>query len=135
MLTKTVFSSLSYPRLFSLGYALLISLSGYVHAENSDTLNPQEAVHIRTLAASCAACHGTQGNSHSITPVLAGLDVSYFSTQMIAFKKGVRASTVMHHHAQGLTTTEINQLAYYFSQQERISKSGPKPQKLRAAHE
>lgn len=91
--------------------------------------------HTRTLAASCAACHGTQGNSMGISPVLAGLDATYFAAQMLAFKNGVRTSTVMHHHAKGLTTEEINHLAVYFSQQARLTSSAPKPQLLKANHE
>lgn len=102
----------------------LLALANLAYAE--------ENVHIRTLAASCAACHGTNGNSQSITPVLAGLDAQYFSTQMLAFKNGDRAnsSTVMHHHASGLTEVEINALANFFSAQFRVSGTPLKSQTL-----
>jgi len=75
--------------------------------------------HLRMLAASCAACHGTNGNSVGGTPVLAGLAPNYFITQMQAFRSGTLPSTVMHRHAKGLTETEINQLADYFAAQPR----------------
>jgi cytochrome subunit of sulfide dehydrogenase len=91
--------------------------------------------HIRTLAASCAACHGTQGNSTGITPTLAGLDAGYFTAQMLAFKDGSRPATVMHHHAKGINVDEINLLANYFSQQKRVSSQPPKAQALKASHE
>jgi cytochrome subunit of sulfide dehydrogenase len=91
--------------------------------------------HIRTLAASCAACHGSGGNSAGITPTLAGLEATYFSTQMLAFKDGSRASTVMHHHAKGLNVEEINQLAVYFSKQKRVPNAAPKTQALKANHD
>jgi len=91
--------------------------------------------HIRTLAASCAACHGSNGNSAGITPTLAGLEVGYFTTQMLGFKDGGRASTVMHHHAKGLNTDEINQLAVYFSQQKRAANLSPTSQTLRAGYD
>jgi cytochrome c553 len=91
--------------------------------------------HIRTLAASCAACHGSNGNSASITPTLAGLEAGYFTTQMLGFKDGGRASTVMHHHAKGLNTEEINQLAIYFSQQKRVANMSPKSQTLKENHD
>ena len=71
--------------------------------------------HIRTLAASCAACHGTDGNSVGGTPVLAGLERSHFVLQMQAFSSGRRSSTVMHHHAQGLTEIETELLADFFA--------------------
>lgn len=83
--------------------------------------------HLRVLAASCAACHGTGGNSVGGTPVLAGLDRSHFVLQMKAFRSGERASTVMHRHAKGLTEAEIEQLADYFAAQPRTAASSPKP--------
>lgn len=90
--------------------------------------------HIRTLAASCAACHGSQGNSTGITPTLAGLDAGYFTAQMLAFKDGSRPATVMHHHAKGLNVEEINALASYFAQQKRVSANPPPAQTLKADH-
>ncbi len=114
------------------GVLALLFLSGAVHSTES---NQSNFIHIRTLAASCAACHGTNGNSHSTTPVLAGLDATYFSNQMLAFKNGGRASTVMHHHAKGLTDDEIMQLSHFFSEQKRISTPPPVPQELKAKHE
>lgn len=82
--------------------------------------------HIVTLAASCAACHGTHGNSVDGTPVLAGLDPSYFASQMRAFQANKRASTVMHHLSQGLTSDEIEQLGLYFARQPRAPAQLPK---------
>lgn len=86
--------------------------------------------HIQTLAASCAACHGTQGNSVGGTSVLAGLDPSHFVLQMTAFRNGSRSSTVMHRHAKGLTVDEINDLAQYFALQTRGSATLPPSQQL-----
>jgi len=86
--------------------------------------------HIQTLAASCAACHGSQGNSVGGTSVLAGLDASHFVLQMMAFRDGSRIATVMHRHAKGLTVEEINDLALYFSQQKRVTALTPPNQRL-----
>ncbi len=101
----------------------------------SCVINAQEDIHIRTLAASCAACHGTHGNSHSKTPVLAGLDATHFVKQMQAFKNDARESTVMHHHAKGLTAKEIEQLAVYFSHKKRTTPPVLPSQPLRAHHD
>ena len=84
-----------------------------------------ESAHVRALAASCAACHGSGGNSVGGTPVLSGLDRSHFILQMQSFRDGSRASTVMHHHAKGLTLPEIEQLADYFSAQPRTAAASP----------
>ncbi len=72
-----------------------------------------------TLAASCAACHGPQGNSLGGTPTLAGLNKDYFIQRMQGFKSGAIPATVMHQHARGLTDEEIGTLASYFSAQQR----------------
>lgn len=74
---------------------------------------------IKTLAASCAACHGPQGNSLGSTPTLAGLNSALFIQRMQGFKDGSVPATVMHHHAKGLRDEEIIALATYFSQQVR----------------
>lgn len=81
-------------------------------------------LHVKTLAASCAACHGTLGNNAqqaklaSSEPLqLAGMNSTEFINALLAFKAGTRTATVMHHHAKGLTTQEISDLAEFFSEQ------------------
>ena len=93
------------------------------------------ANHIRTLAASCAACHGSNGNAIAGNPSLAGINPAYFTKQMLAFKAGSLPATVMHHHAKGLNVDEINQLAIYFSQQKPVASQAPKSQLLSPSHE
>jgi cytochrome c553 len=101
-------------------FTLLMALLGSAQAA-------EDNVHIRTLAASCAACHGTNGNSVGGTPVLAGLDQRHFISQMLAFRSGERPATVMHRHAKGLTPEEIEQLASYFAAQKRTAATTPTP--------
>jgi len=104
----------------------------------------EQNVHIRALAASCAACHGTLGNAvgnNSATDasganaVLAGMIPADFTEKMLGFKDGSRKATVMHHHAKGLTVDEINQLSEHFSQQKRVTKAALKSQILKAEHD
>jgi cytochrome c553 len=83
------------------------------------TSHAEVDAHARNLAASCAACHGTNGYSVGGTPVLAGLDKALFVTQMKDFKSGARPSTVMHHHAKGYTDEEFEKLAEFFAAQKR----------------
>ena len=73
--------------------------------------------HSRNLAASCAACHGTNGHSVGAMPVLAGMDKTLFVNQMKDFKSGARTGTVMHHHAKGYTDEEFEKLADFFAAQ------------------
>ena len=92
-------------------------------------------LHARTLAASCAACHGSNGNALAGNAVLAGMDKTYFITQMLAFKNGDRAATVMHRHAKGLQVDEINELAAYFAAQKKVPAISPPVQTLKANHD
>ncbi|MCK5867744.1 MAG: c-type cytochrome [Mycoplasmataceae bacterium] len=73
---------------------------------------------IDLLAASCAACHGTEGKGESVIPTLAGVQAVHIAKQMLRFKSGIRKGTVMHHHAAGYTTAEIEDLAAYFEAQQ-----------------
>jgi cytochrome c553 len=110
---------------------ILVPLQGWADHHATEALQ----THIQSLAASCAACHGTNGNSVGITPLLAGLDTGYFITQMQAFKNNHRQATVMHRHAKGLTDEEINALAQYFYQQPRLTPHLLKHQTLRRSHD
>jgi cytochrome c553 len=129
----TRFYNIWFYAIFATSVSLAISANAAEVLSSQDTLS--NTPHIRTLAASCAACHGSNGNSVSTTPSLAGLDGAYFTAQMLAFKDGSRPATVMHHHAKGLNVDEINLLAAYFSQQKRVANVAPKPQILKASHE
>lgn len=109
---------------------IVFSEESYAHTQEMVV----RKVHTRSLAASCAACHGTQGNGVGNVAKLAGINSSYFVTQMQAFKSGERIATVMHHHAKGLNSQEILDLADYFSAQAPKISVAPSPQKLEANH-
>lgn len=120
---------------------ILISSFGLpiVGKTSEDIVLSAPNLHVRTLAASCAACHGSNGNAvqnDSLgNAVLAGMDKTYFTTQMLAFKHGDRPATVMHRHAKGLQADEINQLADYFSAQKKVPSMSPPAQTLKANHD
>ena len=78
--------------------------------------------HARNISASCAACHGTNGNSVGGAPVLAGLDKTYFVDQMKAFKSGTRPATLMNQHAKGYSDAEFELFASFFSAQKHEAK-------------
>jgi len=82
-------------------------------AQNADVL------YVRSLAANCAQCHGTDGRAApgSAMPALAGMPRDYLSTQLKAFKGGSRPSTIMTQLAKGYTDAQLEQLAAYFAAQ------------------
>lgn len=70
----------------------------------------------RTLAGTCAACHGTNGVSAGpATPTLAGINAEYFMEVMEGFKSGTRHATVMNRIAKGYTDDEIKAMATFFA--------------------
>jgi cytochrome c553 len=70
------------------------------------------------LAASCAACHGTNGaGSGNALPVLAGQPKEALVASMRAFKAGTRPATIMHQISKGYTDKQIGEIAAYLSRQ------------------
>ncbi len=71
-----------------------------------------------TVAAVCAACHGANGISVSDTiPHLAGQRSVYLQAQLKALKDGSRKNPVMNAIAAQLSTTDIENVAAWFSSQ------------------
>ncbi len=78
------------------------------------------AVGVRAMAATCAACHGTNGLSvGGAVPSLAGINKEYFLNQLKAFREGKRDATIMQQLAKGYTEAEVAALGDYFSAQKR----------------
>ena len=78
---------------------------------------------MRSLAATCAACHGTDGRAVSGAGMtsLRGLDRAYLLAQLNAFRDGTRPATVMHQIAKGYTPEQLEQLAGYFAGLPRVA--------------
>ena len=98
-------------------FQTLIIACAYGLSLSSAAAHAAVDAHSRNLAASCAACHGTNGHSVGAMPMLAGMDKKLFVNQMKDFKSGARTGTVMHHHAKGYTDEEFEKLADFFAAQ------------------
>lgn len=94
---------------------LAIITPATVFSQSKDELN------VASLAATCAACHGTLGKATKGSPVvsLAGLSKDYIIAQMAAFKSGARPATVMHQLSKGYSDAQIAQIATYFAAQKK----------------
>ncbi len=71
------------------------------------------------LSLSCVSCHGTDGKSVGIMPSIAGMGKVAIQTMLMGFKNGHITGTMMQKHAKGFSDYEIEQIAYYFSKNER----------------
>jgi cytochrome subunit of sulfide dehydrogenase len=105
--TKTLFSS-------AVLAAGLVATSSSL-AQDAQTLN------IRSLAATCANCHGTNGKAFEGSAVvsLAGLPKDDIVSKMKAFQAGTRPATIMHQLAKGYSDAQIEQIATYFAAQKK----------------
>ena len=69
----------------------------------------------RNLAATCANCHGTDGNSVGGMEVLAGMPRGKMLGSLKAFRNGEKPATIMHQIAKGYTDAQLELIADYFA--------------------
>ncbi len=95
--------------------AVAVLASSWASAQDAQQLN------IRSLAATCANCHGTNGVAVQGSAVvsLAGVPKDYIIAQMKAFKDGSRPATIMHQLSKGYSDAQIEQIAAYFAVQKK----------------
>jgi cytochrome c553 len=99
--------------LFALTIGLLTSFS-YVPANAAG--DPEAG---KTKSATCAACHGVDGNSvNPVWPKLAGQHESYLVKQLLYFTDGERDNSTMKGMAAGLSEQDREDLAAYYASQE-----------------
>ena len=95
----------------TLGLITLFATSGASLAEGSAAAG-------KVKAASCAACHGADGNSvNPQWPKLAGQNPGYIIAQLTYFQDGERVNDIMKGMAANLTQQDREDLAAYFSSQ------------------
>ena len=75
--------------------------------------------HVRSWAAGCANCHGTNGQAQPGMETLAGANKDDTIRKMSDFKAGRRTATIMHQLAKGYSDDEIVAIATYFASQKR----------------
>lgn len=79
----------------------------------------QETKHVRSLAATCANCHGTDGHAvpGATMPPLAGQPKESIVQRFKEYRSGTRPATVMHQIAKGYSDAQVEALAAYFAAQ------------------
>ncbi len=93
--------------------AAVLAVSGLAQAQ-------VDPLHVRSWAASCAACHGTDGRAQPGMVSLAGTSKDDIVRKMLDFKAGrMPAATIMHQLAKGYSDEQIVAIAGYFAAQKR----------------
>lgn len=90
----------------------LLAASGLAHAQ-------VDPLHVRSWAASCSACHGTDGRAQPGMESLAGVNKDDIVKKMLDFKAGRKPATLMHQLAKGYSDEQIVAIAAYFSAQKK----------------
>ncbi len=85
---------------------VLASLSAWASAD---------ALQVRSMAASCAGCHGTSGIAQQGMESLAGVPKDELLKKMLDFKSGKKPATLMHQLSKGFSDEQLDQLASYFA--------------------
>lgn len=72
----------------------------------------------RNLAATCANCHGTNGQVRGDTvAALAGMPADRMVSMFNAFRTGERPATIMHQIAKGFSDDQTKAIAAFFAAQ------------------
>jgi cytochrome c553 len=71
----------------------------------------------RNLAATCANCHGTNGNASGDMKPLAGVSAEKIIAALADYRSGVQPATIMHQISKGYTEEQIRLMAAYFAAQ------------------
>jgi cytochrome c553 len=77
----------------------------------------QDANLARNLAATCANCHGTNGQARGDMKPLAGVPAGKIIAAVADYKSGAQPATIMHQIAKGYTDEQIKLVAGYFAAQ------------------
>ena len=91
----------------------LLTAAGLSQAQAPD------AAQVRSWAASCSACHGTDGRAQPGMESLAGANKDDMVKKMLDFKAGRKPATIMHQLAKGYSDEQIAAIAAYFAAQKK----------------
>lgn len=95
---------------------VIAALSLLVASNATFAADPEFA---RNLAATCANCHGTNGQAvgdAGLDP-LAGIPKGAMLQKLAAFKSGERPASIMHQITKGYTDQQLDLIATYFAAQ------------------
>lgn len=94
---------------------LAMSLTGAVSVQAQAAAgHPHQA---RNLAATCANCHGTNGQARGDMKPLAGMPADKLIAMVNDYRNGNQPATIMHQIAKGYTEEQIRLVAAYFAAQ------------------
>lgn len=101
------------------GASLMASLMASLAAPPA---HAQDANLARNLVATCANCHGTNGNARGEMKPLAGMPADKMLAMLADFRNGNQPATIMHQISKGYTEEQVKLIAAYFAAQTPVAK-------------
>ncbi len=81
------------------------------------TVSAQDTLQARSLAATCANCHGTNGHATGAMRPLAGMPADRMLGTLADFKSGTLPATIMQQIVKGYSDEQLKAIAGYFAAQ------------------
>jgi len=104
-----------FPRVAAVAAAVALSAPwGALQAQGAA---PADMVLARNLAATCANCHGTNGNARGDMKPLAGMAADKLTAMLADYRAGNQPATIMHQIVKGYTEGQIQLIAAHFAGQ------------------
>jgi cytochrome c553 len=98
--------------------ALALGLLCALSSAHAQTQSP-DPLQVRSWAAGCSNCHGTNGRAESGNEALAGANKDDIVKKMMDFKAGRKPATIMHQLSKGYSDEQIVAIATYFAAQKK----------------
>jgi len=108
--------SLKHMKNWSYLIAAVFCVAASAQAQTNNTPDPLQ---VRSWAAGCANCHGTNGRAETGNESLAGANKDEMVKKMLDFKAGRRPATIMHQLSKGYSDAQIVAIAGYFAAQKK----------------
>ena len=78
-----------------------------------------DPLQVRSWAAACASCHGTNGQAQPGNEPLAGANKDDMLKKLMDFKSGAKPATIMHQLAKGYSDEQLAAIAGWFASQKK----------------
>ncbi len=78
-----------------------------------------DPLQVRSWAAACANCHGTNGKAEPGMISLAGDNKDEMLKKLLDFKSGARPATIMHQLSKGYSDEQLAAIASWFAAQKK----------------
>ena len=90
----------------------LLAAAGAGHAQT-------DPLQLRSWAAACASCHGTNGHAQPGMESLAGGNKDEMLKKLLDFKRGAKPATIMHQLSKGYSDEQLAAIVSWFAAQKK----------------